>query len=339
MSELNMPINLTCSCGKQLRVADEFAGRQGQCPACGGMLEIPEPDPVVRGAASSVEAAHAVTATPAPAASAEPGSPEYAASPLPPAPAEWLPEEPEVRRPGYKLFSPGSIARVAFLAGPVGAFILLALNFWRMGKRGAAWTTIALGLLTLGVLVVIIIALPESVPSFLIGLPLFLALWIAARALQGDAYEAHQRAGGATASGWVAAGIALMGVVLFLGLWLGSFLVYDLTFYSGLGSKIDFGAGEEVYYATGVTEADARALGAFLRETGFFNGRGPKSVRLARDGDRLVLSVIVQEWVLRDWGVQQEIRTMGQQASQRAFGGRPVVVELCDEYFQVKKKL
>jgi hypothetical protein len=88
-----------------------------------------------------------------------------------------------------------------------------------------------------------------------------------------------------------------------------------------------------------VTEADARALGAFLREAGFFDGRGPKAVRISLDGNRLVLSFIVQDWVLRDAAVQQEFRTIGRQASQRAFGGRPVVVELCDEYFRTKQKL
>ena len=36
-----MPIDLTCSCGKRLRVGEEYAGRQGQCPSCGGLLEIP----------------------------------------------------------------------------------------------------------------------------------------------------------------------------------------------------------------------------------------------------------------------------------------------------------
>jgi hypothetical protein len=41
---LTMPIELTCSCGKRLRVADDLAGRQGQCPFCGELLTIPEAD-------------------------------------------------------------------------------------------------------------------------------------------------------------------------------------------------------------------------------------------------------------------------------------------------------
>jgi hypothetical protein len=39
-----MPIELTCSCGKRLRVADAFAGQRGQCPACGDLLQIPACD-------------------------------------------------------------------------------------------------------------------------------------------------------------------------------------------------------------------------------------------------------------------------------------------------------
>ena len=36
-----MPIELTCPCGRRLRVGDEHAGEQGRCPACGGLLRIP----------------------------------------------------------------------------------------------------------------------------------------------------------------------------------------------------------------------------------------------------------------------------------------------------------
>src|SRR5262249_51646082 len=58
-----MPIELTCSCGKRLQVSGEFAGRQGQCPACGGLLQIPERDATVTGVApSSDEAAQTVFA-------------------------------------------------------------------------------------------------------------------------------------------------------------------------------------------------------------------------------------------------------------------------------------
>ena len=41
-----MPIVFTCACGKTLRVPDANAGRRAKCPACGGVVEIPAPEPV-----------------------------------------------------------------------------------------------------------------------------------------------------------------------------------------------------------------------------------------------------------------------------------------------------
>jgi hypothetical protein len=37
-----MAIKIKCACGKALQVADEFAGKEGQCPHCGKALAIPE---------------------------------------------------------------------------------------------------------------------------------------------------------------------------------------------------------------------------------------------------------------------------------------------------------
>jgi hypothetical protein len=105
------------------------------------------------------------------------------------------------------------------------------------------------------------------------------------------------------------------------------------------GKKIDFGSGQEVYFTKGATEADARAFGAFLRNSGYFNGRGPKAVRVSRDGNPIVVSFIVQQWVLNDLQTQLGFYTLGQQAAEQAFGGEPVDVHLCDEYFRVKKRM
>ncbi|HZY86689.1 MAG TPA: hypothetical protein VFE78_17775 [Gemmataceae bacterium] len=39
-----MPIPLTCACGRSLRIKDEYAGKQGKCPGCGAVLDIPKPE-------------------------------------------------------------------------------------------------------------------------------------------------------------------------------------------------------------------------------------------------------------------------------------------------------
>lgn len=40
-----MPISFTCKCGKRLKVADKFAGKQAKCPECGTRLVVPAATP------------------------------------------------------------------------------------------------------------------------------------------------------------------------------------------------------------------------------------------------------------------------------------------------------
>src|SRR6516165_7430821 len=48
-----MPFDLTCRCGKLLRVADKYAGSQGRCPVCGEVLDLPLPAAQISDAAPS----------------------------------------------------------------------------------------------------------------------------------------------------------------------------------------------------------------------------------------------------------------------------------------------
>lgn len=146
----------------------------------------------------------------------------------PPLPEAYPRRELEISRPGYRLFSPRSIGLVALLAGPVGPFILLTLNYWRLGQRAAGWTTIAVGILAVVAITAISFALPDSSPAYLIAIPVALVLSIAAKVLQGRVYDTHLEEGGEPASGGAAAGIALLGIVLYLSLIFGVLLAYDL---------------------------------------------------------------------------------------------------------------
>jgi hypothetical protein len=108
---------------------------------------------------------------------------------------------------------------------------------------------------------------------------------------------------------------------VFCGVSVGAFLAHEHRPHSRFGKRIDFGGGQEVFYKQGATEADARALGALLREVGVSDGTGPKSVQVSRDGNRLAISFVVVDEVLDDPNVVQDFRELGQQASQRVFSG------------------
>ena len=73
-----MAIVLTCDCGRKLQIPEQFAGKEGQCPACGRMLQIPALE-------SSPYPGAAVEAPPLPSYRPVESTPEPAAPPAPPA--------------------------------------------------------------------------------------------------------------------------------------------------------------------------------------------------------------------------------------------------------------
>jgi hypothetical protein len=332
-----MPIELTCPCGKVLQLADNATGAGGQCPVCGRVVSIPVAADGAHGAITADpgrEALPAFAADTAVAAGSPPLTPEVA--------PETLDHWGDIARPPYKLWSPGAIGAVAFLAGPVGALMMMAINYARLGKRSAAAVTAVCCVVGPIALIAVASALPDNNPiGFILAIPVFVTIWMTARSLQGGLYEAHLGAGGETASGGSAVGMAVLGLVLFLGGCAGAGIALDLVGASGFGTRIDFGGGQEIYHTRGATAADAQALAKVLRDVGFFGGANPHpaAVQVARDRDRMIVAFIVQPWVLKDGQFHRELRAIGDQASAQAFGGRRVEVWLCDEFFNAKKKL
>src|SRR5262245_51890366 len=45
----HMPIQVRCECGRQFKVADEHAGKRGQCPGCGKKIVIPAAPAAAKG--------------------------------------------------------------------------------------------------------------------------------------------------------------------------------------------------------------------------------------------------------------------------------------------------
>jgi hypothetical protein len=312
-----------------------MAGKQGRCPACGRVLDIPG------------------------AASPGPETAQYWADffgvPLDPPPTEAVADRPqslplspdgvrspdgdewsELRRLPFKLYSPGQVAGVTFLLGPVGGFLLMALNYHRLGKGLAAGATLVVGFVTIVALLALAFAMPDSFPTVLLGLPVFLVLWVAAKVLQGGAYDAHLRVGGEKASTLAAVGIGVLGLALHLGFTFGAAFLLEGEW--GLGEKIDYGGGEEVYYSGGVTRDEASRVGSVLRRAGYFDGQGGKTVVLRREGNRLVVSFVVLAWAVDAPQAQQEMRAI-QSLIRQELGGRPVEVRLCDENLRVKRTL
>ena len=132
--------------------------------------------------------------------------------------------------PSYKLFSAESIRVGAFVGGPLVAAWLMHENEKKTGRTGKEWFIwlTAIGVMVLAFAVAFI--LPENMPSFLIALIYSFAASGFANYVQGDILKAHETAGGLFWSRWRAAGIALIGTVIMVGIYFGIFLLLDQYF-------------------------------------------------------------------------------------------------------------
>ncbi len=314
-----MAIVFRCPCGKQLQVADAHAGRQGRCPACGQTLSIPGPSPLDYSVTPLTE--HVQERLAPPTSWEEP--------------PETKPEPPQP--PAYKLFSPRQVVLATFLSNTLGGTVVLALNYWALGKARAAWVTLAVGTLITAVIMGVLLSLPErlgNAPTLVTHLAALSFIWGAAQVLQGDRFAQHLRQGGRRASTWGAAGIGVLcAVVLVAGIG-GYYLVFDPW-----GRKINYGPSEEVYYTGGATEAEARQLGRVLMEEGVFDGSSEAAVQLKKEGETFVVSFLVQEgaWDRKD--IVDFYRELQPTLSARAFDGKPAEVRLCDTDLVVKKTI
>jgi hypothetical protein len=105
-----------------------------------------------------------------------------------------------------------------------------------------------------------------------------------------------------------------------------------------IGERLDFGNGQEVYYAEGATKEQADALGRALLEEKYFVG-SESTVHLARAGNGFVISFVVRPGL---WNQETEPRyflLLGGILSGKVFHDAPVEVRMCDEYVQPHKTI
>ena len=139
----------------------------------------------------------------------------YAAGDVPDGGTEpFAPDEPP---PTYRLFTPRAVAISSFIGSSVAGGIVMAINYYRVGKRGESAAAVIGSVLLLIVLAVGMAFAPqaESAPATLVGLVQATLMYVAAQSLQGTLLEKHVARGGPLESGWLGAGIGcLTGILL-----------------------------------------------------------------------------------------------------------------------------
>jgi hypothetical protein len=343
-------IHFACSCGRKLTALPEHAGQEGRCPGCGATVAIP--GPVECGRPTPVAEAAQIAAEVLPprrgqAASGE-GEDDAAVTQEPGAlPAATPGAEEVLPRPPYKLFRPAAVVWATFFSNFFGGAAILAVNYRRLGNHAAARTTLltAGGLLVAYMTALVLLAERFTGAVWLANLAILWVMSAIARRLQGKSYEAHIRRGGQQASTLVAIGIGLLCGVLTVGLIVGLAVAgEELLRGAGAsrpdyGTRIDFGDQTELYYGKGVTESEARRVEHVLREQGVFAGPGAKTVQVRKESGRFVVAFVMRDDAWNDPAVVQYFAALGDAISRGPLGGRPVTVELCDQFLHSRKSI
>lgn len=354
-----MPITLACRCGKQLQIGEMHAGKQGRCPSCDAVLEIPPldipaglPSLAPEATAQAAPLGGMETIPPAGAPEAVPGRDEAL---IPP----WQQPEPgdgPARPPRYrKLHSPLTLAGAAGLGGFVAGGLVLSANYRSMGKAQAATAAVVAGIFATAVSLVFVQVHPAArasrlmyslsvfAPPFAVvglvqegfsGAALLLlppvVVFGVAELTQARAYRAHVRAGGNKHPWWTAAGTGLATAGLCGSVIFGVYLLHPREpSEREKGGRVEIGPQQVVLFEPGTSRAEAQRLGDALRDLGYLRGM-PVTVRLARGPDGFIVSVIPVLHDLDDPRVLEEFRALGQQLSWHAFDGKPVEIWLCD---------
>ncbi len=100
------------------------------------------------------------------------------------------------------LYSPMQIAASTLLGGVLAGFLLLALNYGRVGRWPAAVLMGAMGVLAMLAQLATLFTLPGGFPAVALYLPLMLSMFGIAQGLQGRLFARQLASGGPLAQGW-----------------------------------------------------------------------------------------------------------------------------------------
>jgi len=111
--------------------------------------------------------------------------------------------------PTYVLYSDRAVILGSLIGWPLGAGLLMTLNYLRLGDRSKAVACLALAALATGIEYSVIHTIPAIFRPPL-AIAVAFSMGAVAAGLQGQAVASHVSHGGAKASLWSAAGVTLL---------------------------------------------------------------------------------------------------------------------------------
>ena len=125
-------------------------------------------------------------------------------------------EAPAGESRGTKVYIPNHVALAAFLGTPLAGAWLIAANYTALGRSGDRTRTLVVGFVATLVLFGFASLLPDGFPGTFLGIAYAIALRELTRHLQGKPIDHVLASGGTKHSGWRAAGVGVVFLVIAL---------------------------------------------------------------------------------------------------------------------------
>jgi hypothetical protein len=119
-------------------------------------------------------------------------------------------------QPPYKLFASWHVTLATFLGSLTAGGIVMAINFWRLNRTGAAIQAVVISFLATVAVIVLTYNMPD-LPGlgFVYLLPQLVVIHVLSEKIFREPFSEHRRQHGRWSSAWAAAGIGLLtGIVL-----------------------------------------------------------------------------------------------------------------------------
>jgi len=104
--------------------------------------------------------------------------------------------------------------------------------------------------------------------------------------------------------------------------------------------KVDGTKGEVYYKGDGVTEADAKKTGDFLKTQGYFTAENGSSVQVMKDGENYTMRFVYDKKIFETLeGAENAFKGLAIKAATEIFGGKKVTIALADKSFKDYKTI
>lgn len=228
-----------------------------------------------------------------------------------------------------KLWNPKSFIIFSALFSFLPAGVMCALNYGRCGDYRKKWTYLIstiIGFIAVGTLALII---PTTISkSLCFGINIGIGAYFMNN--QKALYQDHIQNDGKRASYLLPIGIGILIFTLLLATIIYSQYIPDKT--------LNYNKNQ-LYYTDNVTETQAKKLGDYLKSEGFFKDDSETTVKIDKQEDTYVFSMIIIAEYLNNQEVLNNMKLVSNELSVNVFENNKVIVDLCNNRFKVLKSI